>query len=323
MAGRLEGKRAVVTAAGQGIGRASALLFHRQGAEVWALDINSAALESLPGESRGIGTAVVDVTDPTAVAAIAKDAGPIDILFNCAGYVHHGAILDCDESAFDFSMSTECEGDVPHGARVFARHAAARPRQHHQHVVGRFEREGAPNRFIYGTTKAAVIGLTRSIAADYVGQGIRCNCICRARPKRRRSRDASTRSTTRWKPARCSSRANRWAASAPPRRLPPWPSTSPPTSPRTRPAPPRSSTAGGRTDAATLRGDVRKSQPARGARVVPRCQVWDLHPLDDVVHPCLCAAVWLAARPRSRPSRRHDEVHPVCRVVLEHEQVPR
>ena len=178
MAGRLEGKRAVVTAAGQGIGRASALLFHRQGAEVWALDINSAALESLPGESRGIGTAVVDVTDPTAVAAIAKDAGPIDILFNCAGYVHHGAILDCDESAFDFSMDLNVKAMY----RMVRAFLPGMLQRGHGNIINMSSVvssvKGAPNRFIYGTTKAAVIGLTRSIAADYVGQGIRCNCIC-------------------------------------------------------------------------------------------------------------------------------------------------
>jgi 2-keto-3-deoxy-L-fuconate dehydrogenase len=178
MAGRLEGKRAVVTAAGQGIGRASALLFHRQGAEVWALDINSGALESLPGESRGIGTAVVDVTDPTAVAAIAKDAGPIDILFNCAGYVHHGAILDCDESAFDISMDLNVKAMY----RMVRAFLPGMLQRGHGNIINMSSVvssvKGAPNRFIYGTTKAAVIGLTRSIAADYVGQGIRCNCIC-------------------------------------------------------------------------------------------------------------------------------------------------
>ena len=178
MAGRLEGKRAVVTAAGQGIGRASALLFHHEGAEVWALDINSAALETLPGESRGIGTAVVDVTDPVAVAAIAKDAGAIDILFNCAGYVHHGAILDCDESAFDFSMDLNVKA-MYRMVRAFLPGMLQRGQGNiinMSSVVSSVK--GAPNRFIYGTTKAAVIGLTRSIAADYVGQGIRCNCIC-------------------------------------------------------------------------------------------------------------------------------------------------
>jgi len=178
MAGRLEGKRVVVTAAGQGIGRASALLFRREGAQVWALDINGETLESLTAEARGIGTALVDVTAAPAVAAFAAQAGPVDVLFNCAGYVHSGTILECDEAAFDFSVNLNVKA-MYRMVRAFLPGMLERGRGNiinMSSVVSSVK--GAPNRFVYGTTKAAVIGLTRSIAADYVGQGIRCNCIC-------------------------------------------------------------------------------------------------------------------------------------------------
>jgi len=178
MAGRLEGKRVVVTAAGQGIGRASALLFRREGAQVWALDINGETLESLTAEARGIGTALVDVTAVPAVTAFAAQAGPVDVLFNCAGYVHSGTILECDEAAFDFSFNLNVKA-MYRMVRAFLPGMLERGRGNiinMSSVVSSVK--GAPNRFVYGTTKAAVIGLTRSIAADYVGQGIRCNCIC-------------------------------------------------------------------------------------------------------------------------------------------------
>lgn len=178
MAGRLAGKRALVSAAGQGIGRASALLFAREGATVHAVDINAETLASLAQEAPGIRTAVLDVTDAAAVQAFIAGAGPIDVLFNCAGYVHHGTILDTGEADWDFSFNLNVRS-------MYRMIRAALP--------GMLERgggsiinmssvvssvKGAPNRFIYGTTKAAVIGLTRSVAADFVGQGIRCNAIC-------------------------------------------------------------------------------------------------------------------------------------------------
>lgn len=178
MAGRLAGKHALVSAAGQGIGRASALLFAREGATVHAVDINAETLASLAQEAPGIRTTVLDVTDPAAVQAFIAGAGPIDVLFNCAGYVHHGTILDTGEADWDFSFNLNVRS-------MYWMIRAALP--------GMLERgggsiinmssvvssvKGAPNRFIYGTTKAAVIGLTRSVAADFVGQGIRCNAIC-------------------------------------------------------------------------------------------------------------------------------------------------
>jgi len=173
---RLAGKRALVTAAGAGIGRATALAFAAAGAEVLATDIDASALSSLAGEHSGIHTQVLDVTDPAAIAAIAKN--PVDVLFNCAGFVHAGTILDTDESAWkrSFAINVDsmyhlCRAMLPgmlergHGSIVNMSSVAS-------------SIKGVPNRFAYGATKAAVIGLTRSIAADFVSRGVRCNAIC-------------------------------------------------------------------------------------------------------------------------------------------------
>jgi len=173
---RLAGKRALVTAAGAGIGRATALAFAAAGAEVLATDIDASALSSLAGEHPDIHTQVLDVTDPAAVAAIAKN--PVDVLFNCAGFVHAGTILDTDESAWkrSFAINVDsmyhlCRAVLPgmlergHGSIVNMSSVAS-------------SIKGVPNRFAYGATKAAVIGLTRSIAADFVSRGVRCNAIC-------------------------------------------------------------------------------------------------------------------------------------------------
>lgn len=174
MSERLQGKTAIVTAAGQGIGRAVAEAFVREGANVLAVDINAAALQALSG----CRTHVVDVTDGRAITALAQDAGPVNVLFNGAGFVHAGTILDCDEDAWDFSFDLNVRsmyrliraclpGMLARGGGSIVNMAS---------VAGSIK--GAPNRCAYGATKAAVIGLTKAVAADFVAQGIRCNAIC-------------------------------------------------------------------------------------------------------------------------------------------------
>jgi len=180
---RLQGKHALVTAAAQGIGRATALAFVREGARVIAADINRDALQRLREEA---GEALVplhlDVTDRAAIAALAaRHAGAdtaVDVLFNCAGYVHSGSILDASEQEWELAWQLNV-GSMFHLVRALLPGMLARGGGSIINVASVASSiKGVPNRFIYGTTKAAVIGLSKAVAADYVGQGIRCNAIC-------------------------------------------------------------------------------------------------------------------------------------------------
>ena len=177
MGDRLKGKIAFVTAAGQGMGRAAAVAFAAEGARVWATDINAAALDSLAG-TPNVATRVLDVTDGAAVARAAQEAGAVDVLFNCAGYVHNGAILDCSEQEWDKSFEVNIKS-MYRVTRALLPGMLAKGKGSIINMASVVSSvRGVPNRFAYGTTKAAVIGFTKAVAADYVKQGIRCNAVC-------------------------------------------------------------------------------------------------------------------------------------------------
>ena len=177
MAGRLAGKTAFITAAGQGMGRGAALAFAREGAKVWASDLNPKTLAEIEGKD-GIRTRVLDVTDETAIAKVAKEVGDIDVLFNCAGIVHNGTILDCTPQQWDQAFSVNVKS-MYLVTRAFLPGMLKKGRASIINMASvASSLRGLPKRFVYGASKAAVIGLTKAIAADYVGQGIRCNAIC-------------------------------------------------------------------------------------------------------------------------------------------------
>jgi 2-keto-3-deoxy-L-fuconate dehydrogenase len=176
LAGRLAGKSAFVTAAAQGIARGAALAFAREGAQVWASDINGKVLAELEGVD-GIRTRALDVTDEAAIGRTAAEVGAVDVLFNCAGFVHHGTILDCTPKDWEFSFNLNVKS-MYLVTRAFLPGMLAKGKGSIINMSSIASSvKGLPNRFVYGATKAAVIGLTKAIAADFVKQGIRCNAI--------------------------------------------------------------------------------------------------------------------------------------------------
>jgi 2-keto-3-deoxy-L-fuconate dehydrogenase len=174
MAGRLKDKVAVVTAAGQGIGRAIAEAFVREGATVWATDIDTAKLEGLRRAKRR----KLNVLSTRAVEAFAEKVGSIDVLANCAGYVHHGNVLDTSEQDWDFSFDLNVKS-MHRTIRAFLPGMVERGSASIVNISsGASTIKAAPNRYAYGATKAAVIGLTKAVALDFITRGVRCNCIC-------------------------------------------------------------------------------------------------------------------------------------------------
>jgi len=182
MSKRVQGKTALVTAAGQGIGRASVLALARAGATVWATDINETSLQDLLQEAQSEGLDVkvarLDVRNADEVQQLSDRVGHVDVLFNCAGFVASGSILEATEQDFDFSMDLNVKS-MFHTIRAFL---PAMLEQKSGSIINMSSAassvKGVPNRLVYGTSKAAVIGLSKAVAADYVQQGIRCNAIC-------------------------------------------------------------------------------------------------------------------------------------------------
>lgn len=179
---RLNGKRILVSAAAQGIGRASALALAAEGAQVIATDINADGLASLAAERDGIATRRLDVRDGAAISALAAELPPLDGLFNCAGYVHHGTILECEEKDWDSSFDLNVKS-MYLMIRAFLPGLLDRAQERGTAAILNMASmasaiKGFPNRLAYGATKAAVLGLTKALAADHVRQGLRCNALC-------------------------------------------------------------------------------------------------------------------------------------------------
>jgi 2-keto-3-deoxy-L-fuconate dehydrogenase len=173
MAGRLAGKTALLTAAAAGIGRATAEAFAREGARVVATDIDAAALAGLKAETRKL-----DVRSTEAVAALAREIGAVDILFNCAGFVHHGSVIDCSDADWDFSFDLNVKS-MHRTIRAFLPGMLEKGAGSIVNIAsGASSVRGIPNRYVYGASKAAVIGLTKAVAADFIRRGVRCNAIC-------------------------------------------------------------------------------------------------------------------------------------------------
>ena len=182
MSGRLKGKKTLITAAGQGIGRSTVLAFAAEGAHVLATDINLESLDLLKKEfqefATNIETYLLDVNNLKAIQQLAEEKDAFEVLFNCAGFVHHGTVLDCEESDWDFSF----ELNVRSMYRMIKAFLPAMLKSGGGSIVNMSSVassvKGLPNRFVYGASKAAVVGLTKSVAADFITQGIRCNAIC-------------------------------------------------------------------------------------------------------------------------------------------------
>ena len=178
MAGKLEGRVALVTSAGPGIGRSSALALAREGAKVFATDIREDLFKDISKDHPGITGFGLNVLEQSAVDAALKRTGPIDILFNCSGFVHNGTVLDCEERDWDFSFDLNVKAHY----RMIKAYLPGMLAKGKGNVINMASVassiKGAPNRFVYGASKAAVIGLTKALAADFVAKGIRCNAIC-------------------------------------------------------------------------------------------------------------------------------------------------
>ena len=177
---RLKGKTALVTAAGQGIGRACVLAMAAEGAQVWATDVNPKLLDSYDGVPN-VRTVALDVLDKAAINRVVSELPPLDVLFNCAGFVHNGSILDATDADWDFAFNLNVRAQFWMIQAVLPGMLANNDGKGAGSIINMASvcssLKGLPNRFIYGTSKAAVVGLTKAVAADYVGRGIRCNAI--------------------------------------------------------------------------------------------------------------------------------------------------